>query len=72
MKIEYSIFGAIILSYFALGIIVEIHNFLVTGTLFMNFAPYSISERIIMLIITSLCGAMIFKFVGMKRLADQQ
>ncbi|MCD4806803.1 MAG: hypothetical protein K8R13_04410 [Methanococcoides sp.] len=72
MKVEYSIFGTIILSYFTLGIFAEIHNTLVTGVLLTNFAPLSIAERIFFLIITTLFGAMLFKFIGANRLADQQ
>ncbi|MDR6223715.1 hypothetical protein J2750_002191 [Methanococcoides alaskense] len=72
MKIEYSIFGTIILSYFALGTFVKIHNTLVTGTLLTNFTPFSISERVLFLIVTSLFGVMVFKFVGMNRFTDQK
>jgi len=71
MKVEYSIFGTIILSYFALGTFAKIHNTLVTGTLLTNFTPFSIAERVLFLIITSLFGVMAFKFVGNNRLADQ-
>ena len=71
MKIEYSIFGTIILSYFALGIFTKIHNTLVTGTFLTSFAPFSIAERVLFLIITTLFGVMVFRFVGMNRLADQ-
>lgn len=71
MKIEYSIFGTIVLSYFALGTFVKIHNILMTGMLFSGFAPFSIAERVIFLMITGLFGAMIFKFVGNNRFTDQ-
>ncbi|NPE30634.1 hypothetical protein HNV12_22295 [Methanococcoides sp. SA1] len=72
MKVEYSIFGTIILSYFTLGTFTGIYNILETGTILTSFAPFSIAERVLFLVITTLFGVMFFKFVGTNRLANQQ
>ncbi|WP_048063173.1 hypothetical protein [Methanococcoides burtonii] len=72
MKIELYIFGNIILSYFALAIFTKIHNTLVNGTLLSSFAPFSITERLLFLILTTLVGFMVFKLVGMNGFANSQ
>ncbi|NPE27473.1 hypothetical protein HNV12_05715 [Methanococcoides sp. SA1] len=72
MKVELSIFGTIILSYFALAIFTKIHNALVNGTLLSGFAPFSITERLLFLLLTTLVGFMVFKLVGNNGFADRQ